>query len=106
MNVTDQDIRALADRIVAEFHPEKIILFGSQAHGVPRQDSDIDLLVVLPVQGPRFRLAGKIRSRLPDTLPIDIVVRSPEDVSAGRSLGDPLTLEALQTGIVLYQAAA
>ena len=104
--VTDQDIRALADRIVAEFHPEKIILFGSRAHGTPRFDSDIDILVVLPVDGPRFRMAGKIRASLPDTLSIDVVVRSPDDVRAGRSLGDPLTLEALRSGIVLYQAAA
>ena len=33
------DIQALADKIVHEFHPEKIILFGSHARGDARTDS-------------------------------------------------------------------
>jgi hypothetical protein len=32
--------------IVERFHPEKIILFGSQIYGEPTEHSDVDLLVV------------------------------------------------------------
>ena len=35
------------ERLVAEFHPEQIILFGSHAWGTPTHDSDVDLFVVL-----------------------------------------------------------
>jgi predicted nucleotidyltransferase len=41
-------IRAFCNRVVREFHPEKIILFGSYAYGKPTADSDVDLLVILP----------------------------------------------------------
>lgn len=33
-------------RIVAEYRPTHIIAFGSRVAGTPREDSDIDLLVV------------------------------------------------------------
>jgi predicted nucleotidyltransferase len=39
-------------RIVRRFHPVKIILFGSQARGMATADSDVDLLVILPVKRP------------------------------------------------------
>jgi predicted nucleotidyltransferase len=44
-------IEEVAERIVREFNPERIILFGSHAYGTPGPDSDVDLLVVLPFEG-------------------------------------------------------
>ena len=41
----DKKIAEITDKIVKEFKPEKIILFGSYAWGKPNKDSDIDLLV-------------------------------------------------------------
>lgn len=50
------DVQAQIDRmvkrIVKKFHPEQIILFGSQVRGEAGPDSDIDLLIVMPVEGP------------------------------------------------------
>ena len=45
--VDEHSIAELTQRIVNEFQPERIILFGSYAHGEPRSDSDVDLLVIL-----------------------------------------------------------
>jgi uncharacterized protein len=104
--VTDSDIRTLAARIAEEFRPQRIVLFGSHAHASARPDSDIDLLVIMTVEGPRYRLAARIRASLPVTTPIDVVVRSPEDVRTARAKGDPIVLDAMQTGVVLYPAAA
>jgi predicted nucleotidyltransferase len=104
--VTRAQIKALADQIVAEFQPQRVILFGSYANGTFGEESDVDLLVVLPVNGPRFRLAARIRTMLPSSIPIDILVRSPEDVAAGRAGGDPMLNEATGSGVVLYSAAA
>jgi len=44
--VSMSDIQTLADRIAAEFKPERIILFGSYAGGKPTPDSDVDMLVI------------------------------------------------------------
>jgi len=48
---TSKAIQEFCDRVVAEFHPDKIVLFGSHAWGTPREDSDVDLLVILPFRG-------------------------------------------------------
>jgi predicted nucleotidyltransferase len=37
-------LHEIVQRLVDEFHPERIILFGSHAWGTPTNDSDIDLL--------------------------------------------------------------
>ena len=41
-------IRDYARRVAERFQPEKIILFGSYAYGTPHEDSDVDILVVMP----------------------------------------------------------
>ncbi|MBM3301895.1 MAG: nucleotidyltransferase domain-containing protein, partial [Deltaproteobacteria bacterium] len=38
-------------RIVTKFRPQRIILFGSYAGGRPGPDSDLDLLIVMEVEG-------------------------------------------------------
>jgi len=46
--VSMRDIQAFAKRVAAEFHPQRIILFGSYARGEATADSDVDMLVVMP----------------------------------------------------------
>ena len=50
---------ALSDEREREFHPERIILFGSYADGEPIEDSDVDLLIILPVEGKRRKRQWK-----------------------------------------------
>lgn len=104
--VTDEQIRDLVARIAAEFHPQRIILFGSRARGEAHAESDVDLLVVMPFEGRRYRTAARIRAHLPREIPIDLVLRSPAEVESENALGDILLQDALQSGITLYRAAA
>ena len=46
-----KDIQEVAERIVREFKPDRIILFGSYARGAAGVDSGVDLLVILPFEG-------------------------------------------------------
>ena len=46
-----KDIQKMVNRIVKEFQPERVILFGSRARGAGGPDSDVDLLIVMPVEG-------------------------------------------------------
>ena len=48
-------LQAATQRLVAEFQPEEIYLFGSHAWGTPGQDSDIDLMVIVPREGRRHK---------------------------------------------------
>ena len=49
--VAMRQIREVGQRIGRRFHPQRVILFGSYAYGRPIEDSDVDLLVVMPGEG-------------------------------------------------------
>jgi predicted nucleotidyltransferase len=105
--VTEQDIQRLTDKIAAEFRPEKIILFGSRAYGTPHEDSDVDLLVVMPIRGSHIAQSAEILARVhPGTFAIDLLVRTPEEMEWRYEGGDPLICEAVDRGRVMYEAAA
>src|SRR3989442_11913353 len=76
----DATIQRMVRRIVKKFRPERIILFGSHARGEAGPDSDIDLLVVMPVEGSVCDKRLEIRLALPDLpVPVDVVVTTPEE---------------------------
>ncbi len=101
--VDSKHIAELSERIVREFQPEKIILFGSYASGQPRPDSDVDLLVVLPFEGKGFRKSLEILNRISPEFSVDLLARSPEDTARRYVEGDPLIREALDHGKILYE---
>lgn len=104
--VTDRDVAELAARIAAEFHPQRIVLFGSRALGTARPDSDVDLLVVMPVKDSTFEASLEILNRIDPRFAVDLLVRDPEEVRWRYRDGDPFIRAALDTGRVLYEAAA
>ena len=98
-----KQIRQMVDRIVERFHPEKIILFGSHARGDAGPDSDVDLLVVMPVDGSKREKQLEIRLALHD-IPTseDVVVVTPEEVARFGNIVGTIIRPALQEGRVLY----
>ena len=100
-------IARLCAVIAREFHPDKIILFGSWAYGKPDTDSDIDLLIVMPFEGSPFRQAGTILNRVIQAvgvLPLDLLVRTAEQLDERLALGDGFVRDILARGKVLYEA--
>jgi len=100
-------IARLCTVIAREFQPEKIILFGSWAYGKPDTDSDIDLLVVMPFEGSPFRQAGTILNRVIQAvgvLPLDLLVRTTEQLDERLAIGDGFVRDILERGKVLYEA--
>lgn len=97
-------IKKICQRIAEEFKPEKIILFGSYAYGKPRPDSDIDLLVVMPFEGGHFHQAFRIRQRLALSLPMDLLVYTPEQLQYRLDIGDSFMREIVERGKVIYEA--
>jgi predicted nucleotidyltransferase len=45
-------IKDIVQKLITGYKPEKIILFGSPAYGAPREDSDIDLLIIKETDTP------------------------------------------------------
>jgi predicted nucleotidyltransferase len=98
-------IRRLADQIVERFDPEKIILFGSYAYVKPHADSDVDLLVVMPARNPVTQ-AIRIRGATDHPFPLDLIVRTPEEMRWRLEEGDFFLREIVERGKVLYLPAA
>jgi len=97
-------IRRLCERIAREFKPEKIILFGSHAYGQPTPDSDLDLMVVMRFEGDQLEKAVSILKRLNVLAPIDLLVRTPDQIQQRLEMGDSFIREILERGEVMYEA--
>lgn len=94
-------IRAWAQKIGARFHPEKIILFGSRAYGRPTEDSDVDILVVMPTAN-EISQSIRLTLALEPPFPLDLIVRTPKNLRRGLEDGDSFLREIVTKGKVLY----
>ena len=101
--VKRQDIRAYVNKLVGRFHPQKVILFGSYAYGKPTEDSDVDLLVVMPYRGHSAMMSAQIRQAIRAGFPMDLVVRSPSELQRRVEIGDGFIAEILDRGRLLYE---
>jgi uncharacterized protein len=99
-----EQIESLGNHIAREFRPERIILFGSYAYGQPTDDSDVDLLVILPFNGRPVRKAIEIRAKINPRIPVELVVRTPEQVAERIANNDWFMQEIVEKGRVLYEA--
>lgn len=96
-------VSRMVKRIVDRFTPERVILFGSHAQGSAGADSDVDLLVVMPVKGSRRRKAVEIGVALHDfAVPKDIVISTPEDFSWRKDVVGTIEYPAAHEGRVVY----
>jgi predicted nucleotidyltransferase len=105
MPITTEDILPqIVRRLVEEFDPEEIILFGSRAWGQPRPDSDYDLLIIVSdahEQPTRRATRGYLRLRgVP--VPADLVVSTRAEFDRYRRVPASLEATILERGKVLY----
>ena len=96
-------IDTMVRRIVKRFRPERIVLFGSHARGEAGPDSDVDLLVVMPVRGSKRKKAVEIAVALHDIrVPKDIIVTTPEAFAWRKDVAGTIERPAVREGKVLY----
>lgn len=96
-------IRQYARQVAEHFQPEKIILFGSYAYGTPHEESDVDLLVVIPCRNPGD-MAFKIRCTIDPPFAAHIVVRTPYAMAWRLREGDSFLREVVAKGKVIYES--
>jgi predicted nucleotidyltransferase len=101
---TALEIQHISEQIRKEFAPQKIILFGSHSGGNPDIDSDVDLLVVAEFQGKPWRFSVEIRERIKAGVPLDLMVRTPEQLKERLAKNDMFLTEIMTNGKVLYEA--
>src|SRR5437762_11270996 len=95
-------IRQFARQVAERFRPDKIILFGSHAYGTPHADSDVDILVIMPVRN-ELHQAFKIRCEVPTQFPMDLLVFKPQHVKWRLAERESFLTEIMTNGKILYE---
>ncbi len=99
----EKEIQDITAQIIEKYKPEKIILFGSAAHGKMTLDSDVDLLIIkknTPLYGvDRMRELSKLIER---NVPVDLLIYRPEEFEERLEMGDPFLKAVVKEGKVIY----
>ncbi len=102
---TLEEIQNLVQIISQKFNPLKIVLFGSYASGNPTPESDVDLFIIVDSQKPVWQLASEISMALDHMFPLDLIVKTKQDVERRLAMGDYFIEDILAEGKVLYERA-
>ena len=100
-------IHEMLQKLIAEYAPEKVILFGSHAYGTPGPDSDIDLFIIKETSERLIDRLITVRRVLRGThpkIPVDTLVFTPHEVERRLAIGDQFIAEIMCRGEVLYAA--
>lgn len=101
---TQREISDFGKRLGREFRPHTVVLFGSYAYGHPGPDSDVDLLVVMPLEGNPVDKSVEMRLKLRPRFPLDLLVRTPAKIKERLAMGDDFIKDIFAKGKVLYEA--
>ena len=97
-------LETATQRLVAEFRPEQVWLYGSHAWGTPHDDSDVDLLVVVPSsdETPIRRAQRAHRCLRGLRMPKDVLVETRQEVDRVKGRKHSLENLILTSGRRLY----
>lgn len=95
----------MVEKIVKEYEPKKVILFGSYAYGEPTEDSDVDLLIIKdtdkrPID--RWVEVKRFLRGIAGTLPVAPLVYTEKELEERTAIKDFFVEEILDKGEVLY----
>lgn len=94
----------IKNRIVEAVDPERIILFGSYAYGKPSKGSDLDILIIMKSNLPRYKRSIPIYKALCGMLiPKDIIVYTPEEVEEWENVPQAFVTTAVTKGEKIYE---
>ena len=98
-------INRMVEKLVAEYAPQRIVLFGSYAYGNPGPDSDIDFLIIKETKErfiDRWVTVHHILTGTHQSLPLEPLVLTPQELEKRLAIGDQFIAEILEKGEVLY----
>jgi predicted nucleotidyltransferase len=102
-------LKVIVRKLVSGYRPEKIILFGSYAHGNPRSGSDIDLLIIKNTRkrGRERRIDVRKILDTPLEFPtVDPIVMTSSEMRERLELTDDFIETIMAKGRVIYDRAA
>jgi len=101
--VNSHNIQNFVKQIAQNFSPEKVVLFGSYARGSASEDSDVDLLVIMPHNKRNIEQSLDITRGIDRSFPLDLIVRKPDEIRKRLRLHDMFLTSILEEGEILYE---
>lgn len=103
--IENEKINEVIDKIVNNYHPEKIILFGSYAAGCQDEKSDLDLLIIKDTDKLNFERDIEVLKLFRGLkIPLDILVYTNDEFNKWKNLKTSFESNVLKTGKILYAA--
>ena len=104
--MNEELIGLMVRRIVDDFAPQQIVVFGSCARGDGQADSDIDMLVVMPMDGTKRDVQVAMRMALREfDVPVDLILASPQEIEQKRDVNGLIYRTAYREGRIAYERA-
>ena len=102
--ISSETIQFVVNTITKQLFPRKIVLFGSCVSGSPTLDSDLDLLIIMESDLPRYKRAAAIRRLFrPAPCAMDLLVYTPEEIMHWNGVVNHIITEVMQTGRIVYE---
>lgn len=104
--LTTEELQEKLTKIVEqlrEYHPQKVVLFGSFARGDYHGMSDADLLIVKETDKPFLARVGEVLALCDYDFPLEPLVYTPQELEQMRKEGNSFIEAALREGLVLYE---
>lgn len=104
--ITPEQIQAVAYQIARKFNPLKVVLFGSYGRSQAHPHSDVDLLVILEEGHDGVDPEVEVAAGIAHPFPMDILVRTPQQIADRLRLGDSFFRDIVEKGVVIYERSA
>jgi uncharacterized protein len=98
------EVTEVAALIAERFQPDRIVLFGSRATQRADAESDADLMVIMETATSPIKQAVAIVRTEPHRIPLDVLVRTPEQIAIGLAEENFFILDVMTEGITLFEA--
>lgn len=105
INEARQMIGEILEKIITEYAPQKVILFGSYAYGHPDEESDLALLIIKDTDKRPIERWVELKRLLRDhtrIMSVSPFVYTPKELEERLALKDFFIQEVLEKGEVLY----
>ncbi|MBC8488332.1 MAG: nucleotidyltransferase domain-containing protein [Bacteroidetes bacterium] len=102
--ITEKKIKEIVDKIISNYQPEKIILFGSYANGNPDMNSDLDLFIIKNTKTPKQKRGRELRKYLYGSLvPMDLKIYTPQEFNDELTNRYSFLFSAIKGSKTLYE---
>lgn len=97
-----KEVDKIIKQIKKDYNPEKIILFGSFAYGRPKENSDVDLIVIKKTKERAIKRMMRMAGIVKSSLGTDILVYTPREWNAALKEGNFFVKEIADNGKIMY----